>query len=390
MSVQLNPPNSLGFRRPLTTLVKRSLTITNNNTQPVAFKVKTTAPKLYCVRPNSGRVEPGESIDVSVMLQALKEEPPLSTKCKDKFLIQSTIITPDKETLPLSDIWSSSDANEEGKVFQQKLRVTYLPAEGQVVEEEDENNQAGMMSMMSDSEPPNFETVRQRRAINGHPTIGSHLLAETEPHSEFSAGEDEVARQESQDSTATAALAQVSIPAIVEPAPAEPEHRPPTPVTQTLAAAVPVPAAEEVIEEQKPAEVTESRSETAPTYTEPAPIVPVPQPLVITRENPVNEELYAKYNEAMSEVDRLQAFIASLQQQLKSAEETATAAAVAAPPPPPTSELRRRTRRLSDDSAAPSEAVTMVEEVQIHSDGVPLNVVVVIALVVFVTTYLFF
>lgn len=38
------------------------------------------------------------------MLQALKEEPPLSTKCKDKFLIQSTIITPDKETLPLSDI----------------------------------------------------------------------------------------------------------------------------------------------------------------------------------------------------------------------------------------------------------------------------------------------
>jgi hypothetical protein len=68
---------------PLTTLVKRSLTITNHNLQPVAFKVKTTAPKvriaavlswliclwillqLYCVRPNSGRVEPGESVDVS-------------------------------------------------------------------------------------------------------------------------------------------------------------------------------------------------------------------------------------------------------------------------------------------------------------------------------------
>ena len=76
------------------------------------------------MRPNSGRVEPGESVDVSgnyflyrrrgsaysslhislVMLQALKEEPPLNTKCKDKFLIQSTIITPDKETLALSDI----------------------------------------------------------------------------------------------------------------------------------------------------------------------------------------------------------------------------------------------------------------------------------------------
>ena len=30
------------------------------------------------------------------MLQAMKEDPPLNVKCKDKFLIQSTLITPDK------------------------------------------------------------------------------------------------------------------------------------------------------------------------------------------------------------------------------------------------------------------------------------------------------
>jgi len=40
------------------------------------------------------------------MLQAMKEEPPLSAKCKDKFLIQSTTITPEKETLTLNDIVS--------------------------------------------------------------------------------------------------------------------------------------------------------------------------------------------------------------------------------------------------------------------------------------------
>ena len=34
----------------------------------------------------------------------MKEEPPLGAKCKDKFLIQSTLITPEKETLPLQDI----------------------------------------------------------------------------------------------------------------------------------------------------------------------------------------------------------------------------------------------------------------------------------------------
>lgn len=210
MSVLLAPSRSLGFRRmffllfstlplilvpgPLTQVVKRSLTITNQNSLPVAFKVKTTAPKvtltaivvwvyfswvhwvqLYCVRPNSGRVEPGESVEVSgkrvvaassiilnsfllssVMLQPLKEEPPLNSKCKDKFLVQSTFITPDKETMALHDLvsviswflvllflntffqWLGPDMGEEGVVHQQKLRVLYLPAEEGPLEEEDE------------------------------------------------------------------------------------------------------------------------------------------------------------------------------------------------------------------------------------------------------------
>jgi hypothetical protein len=38
------------------------------------------------------------------MLQALKDEPPLNAKCKDKFLIQSTLLTPEKEAKPSQDI----------------------------------------------------------------------------------------------------------------------------------------------------------------------------------------------------------------------------------------------------------------------------------------------
>jgi vesicle-associated membrane protein-associated protein A len=38
------------------------------------------------------------------MLQAMKEEPSFSAKCKDKFLILSTAITLDKEGIPLQDI----------------------------------------------------------------------------------------------------------------------------------------------------------------------------------------------------------------------------------------------------------------------------------------------
>ena len=46
--------------------------------------------------------------------------------------------------------WANTDSNEEGKVHQQKLRVTYLPAEGQTLEEEDEN--VGQTSILSQSD----------------------------------------------------------------------------------------------------------------------------------------------------------------------------------------------------------------------------------------------
>ena len=38
------------------------------------------------------------------MLQAMKEEPPLNVKSKDKFLIQSILITPEKAIIPLPDL----------------------------------------------------------------------------------------------------------------------------------------------------------------------------------------------------------------------------------------------------------------------------------------------
>ncbi|KAJ3516699.1 hypothetical protein NLJ89_g957 [Agrocybe chaxingu] len=319
MSVQLNPSSSLGFRRPLTTLVKRSLTITNNNPQPVAFKVKTTAPKLYCVRPNSGRVEPGESVDVSVMLQALKEEPPLNTKCKDKFLIQSTIITPDKETLALHDIWASPDANEEGKVFQQKLRVTYLPAEGQVLEEEEEN-QIGMTSTLTANDSVSEE---QQRPFTPIPEpVEANVPQET---------------------------AQPTIPPTDEPV-----HQSLTP---------PPPEQHEYARTPSPAPIPVPAPVTVPA---PVPAAAQSEPIYITRENPIAA---------------LSSEVAQAQQQIQVHQQQAVTQ----------QELRRRTRRLSDaDSVAGSDVQTMVEDPPLQQEGVPLQVVVIIALGVFVTTYLFF
>jgi len=305
------------------------------------------------------------------MLQALKEEPPLNTKCKDKFLIQSTVITPDKETLPLSDIWASPEANEEGKVFQQKLRVTYLPPEGQVLEEEEEN-QVGMTSVMSDS---HYDTVRQQPAANGHHYLDSSMMASapSQPLQEERAPTPTHDAIERETSAETVEVPQV--PTIVEPF----DRHTPSPPPPAPAAPVHDPEPEYTVVD--PIHESEPEPTFAPAVEEPLPVPPpvpapvpvVAEPIYITRENPVNEELYAKYQQAKAEIERLQSQVSTLSQ------------------PPPPSELRRRTRRLSDaDSAAGSEAMTMIEDAPLQQEGVPLQVVVIIALGVFVTTYLFF
>ena len=50
---------------PFTEVITTELELSNPSQKRVVFKVKTTAPKRYCVRPNSGLIEPGSRISVS-------------------------------------------------------------------------------------------------------------------------------------------------------------------------------------------------------------------------------------------------------------------------------------------------------------------------------------
>ena len=53
------------FSGPFTQIVTSELSLKNPSARRVLFKVKTTAPKRYCVRPNSGVLDPGASAVVS-------------------------------------------------------------------------------------------------------------------------------------------------------------------------------------------------------------------------------------------------------------------------------------------------------------------------------------
>ncbi|KAF2742394.1 VAMP-associated protein [Sporormia fimetaria CBS 119925] len=128
MSVELDPPE-LGFRRPFQQEVSQTLRLHNPHSDSVAFKVKTTAPKQYCVRPNSGRIEPGEQVEIKILLQAMKEDPPADTRCRDKFLVQSVLIPADKEFDNVASLWARIERTSKQSIQEKKIRVNFLPAD---------------------------------------------------------------------------------------------------------------------------------------------------------------------------------------------------------------------------------------------------------------------
>ncbi|GMP95835.1 hypothetical protein CsSME_00044723 [Camellia sinensis var. sinensis] len=116
-------PVELKFPFELKKQISCSLQLSNKTESHVAFKVKTTNPKKYCVRPNTGIVLPRSTCDVIVTMQAQKEAPP-DMQCKDKFLLQSIVASPDATP---KDITAEMFVKAEGRVVEEcKLRVIYV------------------------------------------------------------------------------------------------------------------------------------------------------------------------------------------------------------------------------------------------------------------------
>ncbi|XP_071730788.1 vesicle-associated protein 1-2-like [Rutidosis leptorrhynchoides] len=118
-------PSELKFSFELNKQISSSLQLTNNTDNHVGFKVKTTNPKKYCVRPNTGVVLPRSSCEIIVTMQAQKEAP-ADMQCRDKFLLQSVVASPGATP---KDITPEMFSKEAGNAVEEcKLRVVYVPA----------------------------------------------------------------------------------------------------------------------------------------------------------------------------------------------------------------------------------------------------------------------
>jgi hypothetical protein len=136
----------------------------NPTDRKICFKVKTTAPKRYCVRPNSGVVEPKDNVSVAVMLQPFEYDP--AEKNKHKFMVQ-TMYAPDG-AYDTDTLWK--DAKSEA-LMDSKLKCVFeLPAAEQVAtstnkEEPTESGSFNRGSMYFDMNAQNALEGELRKAL---------------------------------------------------------------------------------------------------------------------------------------------------------------------------------------------------------------------------------
>ncbi|KAL3648892.1 hypothetical protein CASFOL_005295 [Castilleja foliolosa] len=111
-------PHELKFKFEVKKQSSCAVHLANATDQYVAFKVKTTSPKKYCVRPNVGIIKPKSTCDFTVTMQAQKSAP-TEMQCKDKFLVQSTVVqfgTTEDEITPGMFVKDNSKHIEEVKL----------------------------------------------------------------------------------------------------------------------------------------------------------------------------------------------------------------------------------------------------------------------------------
>ncbi|XP_053678900.1 vesicle-associated membrane protein-associated protein B-like isoform X1 [Anopheles nili] len=116
--LNIEPATELKFQGPFRTAVASYMRLTNPTDHEIYFKIKTTAPKKYCVRPNCGLLEPGDLQEIAIVLQPFTFDS--NEKNKHKFMVQS-MVKPEDEDVNLEDLWRKYPE----KLMDSKLRCVF-------------------------------------------------------------------------------------------------------------------------------------------------------------------------------------------------------------------------------------------------------------------------
>ncbi|OQV17252.1 putative Vesicle-associated membrane protein-associated protein A [Hypsibius exemplaris] len=119
----INPKNALLFKGPSSQPATVNINLTNPATKWVAFKVKTTAPKRYCVRPNGGFIKAGDNVNVSIVYQP-GEVNDAQERARHKFLVQAIFV--ENDAVQLEQAWKEVPKD---RVMESKIRCVFEDSE---------------------------------------------------------------------------------------------------------------------------------------------------------------------------------------------------------------------------------------------------------------------
>lgn len=138
----MEPETELKFSKsPTSSSPNRTLKLTNLTNSNVAFKVKTTAPKSYLVRPSSGSLKANEGCEVQIILQHQWDG-----SSHHRFLVQAVNMVSDD---PLNKEQWSEIGND--MIQERKLNV--------VVEDLNDSRDIGTNSSISNNQADGPETA---------------------------------------------------------------------------------------------------------------------------------------------------------------------------------------------------------------------------------------
>lgn len=123
--LRLNPNDLITFKNENDEL-SGQFTITNMDESAISFKIRTTSPEKFRVRPSSGTLPPGLSQTVLIVVQPGFQ---LRTVTKDRFLVMSVQIPKtDLSAKELADVWQNSSGS---KVDEYRLKCNFPEKEMQ-------------------------------------------------------------------------------------------------------------------------------------------------------------------------------------------------------------------------------------------------------------------
>jgi vesicle-associated membrane protein-associated protein B len=105
--IEVNPNDLVLFDDVTKKASSTFVTLRNITSRRVAFKIKTTSPKEYIVKPNSGIINANDSKKIEFTMHAT-DFVPSSKNSQDKFMIMAVALDDNFEVSKVSDIWKET------------------------------------------------------------------------------------------------------------------------------------------------------------------------------------------------------------------------------------------------------------------------------------------